>query len=182
MLGELAERFPVTRPAISRHLATLRRAGADRASRVGDFVTNAAMKEFRTTISIQSTPEKVWAILTDASAYPSWNTTVTKVDGTIAVGQKVTVHAKISPNQAFPVRVAVLEPQRRMVWRGGMPIGFLFKGERTFTISPAGEGEVEFAMREVFSGLFSGMITKSIPDLTPAFDEFAACLKKRAEA
>ncbi len=36
-------------------------------------------------------------------------------------------------------------------------------------------------MEEIFDGLFSGMITKSIPDLSPAFDEFAACLKARAE-
>lgn len=139
------------------------------------------MKEYSTSIKIRSTPAKVWSILTDASAYPSWNTTVSKVDGTIASGEKVTVHAKISPNQAFPLRVTEFEPEKRMVWRGGMPLGFLFKGERTYTVTPAGDGMVEFTMREVFSGLFSSMITKSIPDLQPSFDEFAACLKKRAE-
>jgi hypothetical protein len=142
------------------------------------------MKEFRTSISIRSTPAKIWAILTDASAYPSWNTTVNKVDGTIALGQKVTVHAKISPGQAFPVRVSEFEPDKRMVWRGGLPIGFLFKGERTFTLTPIADradGNTEFSMHEVFSGLMSPLITKSIPDLQPAFAEFAACLKRRAE-
>jgi len=139
------------------------------------------MKEFKTSVSIQSTPAKVWGLLTDAAAWPSWNTTVTRVDGTIAPGEKVTVHVKISPGQAFPVKVAEFEPERRMVWRGGMPLPFLFKGERTYTLTPKGDGAVEFTMAEVYTGWFAPMITKSIPDLQPAFDEFAACLKKRAE-
>lgn len=140
------------------------------------------MKEYRSSIAIRSTPAKIWSILTEASAYPSWNATVTKVEGRVALGEKVTVHTKISPGRAFPVKVTVLEPEQRMVWRGGMPIGFLFKGERTFTLVPRDGGIVEFTMHEVFSGLFSGPIAKSIPNLQPAFDEFAACLKQRAEA
>lgn len=139
------------------------------------------MKRFATRTTIQASPEAIWAILTDASAYPSWNTTVTKVEGTIAVGQKVTVHAVISPDRSFPVKVSTLDAPRKMVWTGGMPIGFLFKGERTFLLIPQGDGRVEFSMEEIFDGLFSGMITKSIPDLQPAFEEFAACLKARAE-
>jgi hypothetical protein len=138
--------------------------------------------EFRSSISIRSAPAKIWAILTNAAEYPSWNTTVSRVDGTIALGQTVTVHAKINPGRAFPVRVAELEPNQRMLWRGGMPLGFLFKGERTFTLTPKGDGSVDFDMHEVFSGWLSPLIGKSIPDLQPAFDEFAACLKKRAES
>jgi hypothetical protein len=37
-------------------------------------------------------------------------------------------------------------------------------------------------MREEFSGLMAPLITRSIPDLQPAFDQFAADLKARAEA
>lgn len=140
------------------------------------------MLEFSSSISIRSAPEKIWAILTSAADYPSWNTTVSRVDGTIALGQTVTVHAKVNPGRAFPVRVAELEPNRRMTWRGGMPLGFLFKGERTFTLTPNSDGSMEFAMHEVFSGWLSPLIGKSIPDLQPAFEEFAACLKKRAES
>jgi len=36
-------------------------------------------------------------------------------------------------------------------------------------------------MRNVFSGLMARLVTRSIPDLQPSFDEFAAALKKRAE-
>jgi hypothetical protein len=36
-------------------------------------------------------------------------------------------------------------------------------------------------MREEFRGLLAPLITRSIPDLQPAFDTFAADLKRRAE-
>lgn len=140
-----------------------------------------AMKRFRTTTSIRATPETIWALLTDAPGYPSWNPTVDRIDGQIALGQRVKVYAKLSPGRAFPVKVIELVPGQRMIWRGGMPFG-LFKGERTFQLTPRPDGSVEFSMEEVFSGLLSPLIERSIPDMQPAFDEFASGLKKQAEA
>ena len=138
------------------------------------------MKSFSTRTTIRATPEAVWALLTDAPNYPAWNNTVTAVDGRIAPGEKVTVHAKVSPGRSFPVNVSTFEAPRKMVWSSGMPLG-LFTGARTYTLTPKGEGEVEFDMTELYTGLFAPLITRSIPDLQPAFDEFAACLKARAE-
>jgi hypothetical protein len=138
------------------------------------------MKSFASSIVIQAAPEAIWRVLTDAPAYPQWNTTVTRIDGAIALGKKVTVHAKVAPGRAFPVKVVALVEPSRMVWSGGMPLG-LFKGERVFELSPKAGGDVEFTMRENYSGLLAPLITKSIPDLQPAFDEFAACLKARVE-
>lgn len=137
------------------------------------------MKVFATSTLIQATPQTVWTVLTDASQWAKWNPTVDKVDGTIARGEKVTVHAKLSPGRAFAVKVSAFEPPMRMVWTGGMPLG-LFKGERTYTLTPKASG-VEFVMREAFTGLMAPLITKSIPDMQPAFDEFAAALKRRCE-
>lgn len=139
------------------------------------------MKMFSATTRIKAAPEVIWKILTDAPGYPGWNTTVDKVEGRIAAGEKVTVHAKISPGRAFPVKVSEFVPGKKMVWTGGMPFG-LFKGERTFTLTPRPDGTVEFLMREQFSGLFAPLIERSIPDLQPAFDQFAAGLKSRAES
>jgi hypothetical protein len=138
------------------------------------------MKSFATRTTIQATPEAIWRILSDAPGYPGWNSTVTRVDGRIALGEKVTVHAKVAPGRAFPVKVVVFDSPRRMVWSGGIPLG-LFKGERSYELRSMGAGGVEFAMREDYSGLMAPLITRSIPDLQPAFDEFAACLKACAE-
>ena len=136
--------------------------------------------KFSTQTTINAAPGTIWSLLTDAAGYTGWNSTVERVEGEIALGKKIKVFANISPDRAFPVKVSTLEPNKRMVWTGGMPLG-LFKGERTFTLTDKGGGQVDFHMQEVFSGLMAGMITKSIPDLQPAFDDFAADLKKRAE-
>lgn len=138
------------------------------------------MKSFASSIVIRATPEAIWALLTHAEGYPAWNSTVEKVVGRIALGEKVTVHAKVAPGRAFPVSVAEFDPPKRMVWSGGMPFG-LFTGKRTFTLTPASSSAITFAMREEFSGLLSPLITRSIPDLQPTFDAFAADLKRRAE-
>ncbi|MCA9559155.1 MAG: SRPBCC domain-containing protein [Myxococcales bacterium] len=129
---------------------------------------------------IAAPPEKVWPLLVDGPGYPGWNPTVVKVEGDIALGGKIKVFAAISPDRAFPVRVTRFDAPRRMEWTGGMPLG-LFKGVRTFTLEPA-DGGTDFAMEEAFSGLMKPLIAKSMPDLQPAFDDFAAALKARAEA
>jgi hypothetical protein len=138
------------------------------------------MKTFQAAVSIEASAERVWTLLADVARWPAWNTTVDKVDGQVVLGATVTVHAKLSPGRAFPVKVAELDAPRRMVWRGGMPRG-LFVGTRTFTLAPESGGQVRFEMREEFTGLLAPLITKSIPDLQPAFDEFARCLKTGAE-
>jgi hypothetical protein len=138
------------------------------------------MKTFQTETTIAASPEKVWAILTDASAYPSWNTTVQRVEGTIAPLETIKVFATISPGRAFPVKVSQFYVPKIMTWSSGMPLG-LFKGVRTFTLDAAG-ATTTFGMKEVFSGVLSPLIGRSIPDLQPEFEKFAACLKEKAEA
>lgn len=91
------------------------------------------MKSFASSTTIQAAPEAIWRILTDAAGYTSWNTTVSRVDGLIALGERVTVHAKVVPGRAFPVKVVAFDAPIRMVWSGGMPLG-MFKGERTFEL------------------------------------------------
>ncbi len=54
-------------------------------------------------------------------------------------------------------------------------------GKRTYTLTRHDETSVEFLMHETFSGLLAPLITRSIPDLQPSFNEFADCLKKHAE-
>jgi uncharacterized protein YndB with AHSA1/START domain len=139
------------------------------------------MKHYETTTSIAAPPEAVWAVLTDAAARPSWDSGVTAVEGRIAEGEKITVRNEVSPGRAFPVKVTALDAPRRMVLSGGMPLG-LFRGERTYTLTPADGGSSSFRMREEYTGPLLGMIWKSMPDLQPSFDRFAAGLKKRVES
>jgi hypothetical protein len=129
--------------------------------------------------SIGASPEQVWSLLTEASTYPDWNTSVVSLEGSIEAGSRIKLVSIASPGRAFSLRVVAMERPGRMVWADGMPLG-LFKGERTFLLEPVGEG-TRFSMVEEYSGLLAGMIFKSIPDLTDSFNQFADSLKARAE-
>lgn len=138
------------------------------------------MRSYEARATISASPEAVWAVLVDGAGYPQWDSGITRVEGTIAAGNKIKVFTELSPKRAFPVKVADVVPGERMTWRGGMPFG-LFKGVRTFTLTPTESG-TELHTREEFSGPLLPLIGRSIPDLQPSFDRFTAGLKARAEA
>ena len=78
------------------------------------------------------------------------------------------------------MEVTEFSPGQRMVWSGGMPLG-LFKGVRTFTLSPQGNGVTTLTVREEYTGPLLSLIWRSMPDLQPSFNQFANGLKQRAE-
>ena len=129
---------------------------------------------------INASPETIWGILTDAPGYPTWDPGVIRIEGTIAPGNKITAYSKISPDRAFPVTVTEFVPGQKMVWASGMPLG-LFSGARTFTLTPQGDNQTAFSLREEFSGLLLPLFGRGIPDLTQTFEDFAAGLKAHAE-
>jgi uncharacterized protein YndB with AHSA1/START domain len=138
------------------------------------------MKSFSTRIEIQAPAEKVWQALTDLPKWTQWNTTVERTLGNVALGAKVTVFVKQNPGRAFPLKVTALDAPRRMVWTGGMPLG-LFRGTRVYELTALSSTVTVFSMREDYTGPLANMIGKSIPDLQPAFEECAQCLKREAE-
>jgi hypothetical protein len=140
------------------------------------------MKEFTSTASIRATPEAVWAILTDGPGYADWNPEINRIDGRIALGEKIKAHVVLHGGVIRPVsvRVTALEPLRRMVWTGGLPLG-LFTGRRTFSLTPRDGGIVEFTMNVHFSGPLSRMIAKFLGDRQPDIDALASGLKTWAE-
>jgi hypothetical protein len=139
------------------------------------------MLTYSASTTINATPEVVWDILTDAAHYTEWDENMLKLEGRIAPGEALTIYTKLDPQRAFKPGVVEFEPQRKMVWSSGMPMG-LFKGARTFLLEPQGKGQVKFTLREEFSGLMLPLIGKSIPDLNPVFEKFAKALKERAES
>jgi hypothetical protein len=139
------------------------------------------MRGFEASAVIAADPAAIWTVLTDGAGWTSWDSAVVRLDGTIAPGQKVTVYPEVNPKRGFPVKVVEFVPAQRMTWRGGMPLG-LFTGTRTYRLTPQPDGTVFFRMREEYTGPMAGLIFKSIPDLGPSFERFAAGLKRQAES
>jgi hypothetical protein len=136
--------------------------------------------EYRTDVLIEADPDRIWPILVDTPSWPDWDSGVVRVEGRVALGEKLKVVSEVNPGRAFPVKVTELEPSRRMTWKGGMPLG-LFKGVRTYRLEPEAGAGTRFTMDERYSGPLLPLIGRSIPDLGPSFDQFAGGLKQRVE-
>lgn len=129
--------------------------------------------------TIQASPERIWSLLTDAKGFPRWNSTVTSIEGQIGEGQALKLKVPSAPERTFTPKVSKVEPARSMQWSDGMAP--MFKGVRTFTLTPRGDGCTEFAMQEDFSGLMLPMIKSSLPEFGPVFETYAKDLKREAE-
>lgn len=138
------------------------------------------MKTVETRTEIAATPDQVWRVLTEDLPKDPTPFGILKLEGPLRLNGRIKLWSEVSPKRAFALKVTELSSPSKMVWTGGMPFG-LFKGTRTFTLTPSGAG-CEFVMSEVFTGPLSGPITKSMPDLRPSFEKFAATLKQKAEA
>lgn len=135
--------------------------------------------EVRVGAHIDAPPAAVWAVLSDATAYPEWNSTVLGLEGAIAEGEVIELTSIVDPDRTFELTVSAVVPNEGMVWSDG---NRRFRGERTFTLRARADGTTEFTMREVFTGSMMGMIAPSLPDFRPSFDAFASDLVVAAEA
>lgn len=133
-------------------------------------------RSVRISTDIRATPERVWALLTDAAAIPSWTTTVTRIDGRVAPGEQLTIVVPYS-KRTFPVTVDVCDAPTRLVWSDGNAV---FRGVRTYSLTPSG-AHTTFSMEEVFTGVMLPLIAGSLPDFVPIFEQYAAHLKAAAE-
>ena len=136
--------------------------------------------EYRAAADIRAEPRAIWAILTDAPGYAEWDNGVVRIEGSIAPGERIKIYSELDPGRGHAVRVTDMDAARRMTWTGGMPLG-LFKGVRTFELSPGADGATRFEMEERFSGPLLPLIGRTLPDFGPSFEKFARGLKQRAE-
>ncbi len=139
------------------------------------------MTRFHVTRHIDATPAAVWRVLASRRSLAGGDFGITSLVGpsdTLGAGQILRLTNVVTGSRVFRLKVVAFTPTTRMVWRGGMPFG-LFVGTRTFDLIATATG-TRFEMTEVFSGPLSGLVVKSIPDLAPGFETFAAALAAHA--
>ena len=139
---------------------------------------SAFRMEYSAGVNVKAGPDRVWALMTNAADFPRWNSTVKSIEGKIALGQMIKLVAAISPDRVFNLNVIEFVPEKRMVWSDG---NAMFKGVRTYTLSPKADGSTDFTMSEVYTGLMLPMIAGSLPDFRPPFEQYLADLKREAE-
>jgi hypothetical protein len=141
--------------------------------RNGVFTMTCAVR-----IRIQASAEIVWSVLTNAQAFPRWNSTVTRIEGDIRENERLRLHVP-GTNRTFTPTVSGIVPTRRMVWTDGLAA--IFKGVRVFTLEPCNDGATDFAMQEHFSGVVFALTKGLMPDFQPIFETYANDLKRESE-
>lgn len=131
-------------------------------------------RETSVSIRIAADAEIVWKLLTNAEDFSRWNSTIISIGGTIKVGEKIKLKAKIAEDRTFKIKVKEYQTNERMVWGDG-------KGQRVFTTTKNIDGSLTFKMHEKMGGLMFPMYAKHIPSFDEPFEAFAADLKKEAE-
>ena len=132
------------------------------------------------TKSIEAPAPTVWNLLTDLSAQSKWNSTVTSIEGKVALGERVSFRVPEAPGQTFREKVVAYDEAKSMVWRlNRWP---LLVGERKYQLTPGPRGSIELTIDEVLQGLLLPLIAKSLPDFGAMFERTAADLKVAAEA
>lgn len=116
----------------------------------------------------------VWALLTNASDYARWNSTVISIEGKIAKGEKIKLKSTLDPKRVFKLSVKEMEPNTRLVWGDAM-------GKRVYTLAKSKNNGVLFSMNEKIGGPLFPLFAKMIPSFDESFEQFASDLKKEAE-
>ncbi len=143
------------------------------------------MMELHTNIEIEAPAARVWQILTEFGAYPSWNPFVSRIEGTAAAGEKLEVTLSPPGGKPMTMRPTVLtaEPGLKLAWLGRLAgVPKLFEGEHTFEIETLGPNRVRFLHYERFGGVLLPFLRKMLDTKTRAgFEAMNRALKERAE-
>ena len=132
----------------------------------------------RVDVNIGARAAVVWHLLTDAQRFPTWNSTVTGIEGQIREGERLRLHVP-GTTRTFTPKVSDVMPNERMTWSDG--VAPLFRGVRTFSLRPRDDGSTDFTMEEQFSGVVFALVKGSLPDFGPIFERYASDLKREAE-
>jgi hypothetical protein len=140
--------------------------------------------EITTEILINTTPTKVWSILTNFDNYPNWNPFIKSIKGEVKIGNKIV--ARIEPPESkgmtFKPTILSLKTNKEWSWLGHLFIPGLFDGEHKFELIDNGNGTTTFIHSEKFKGVLVPLFKKQLENSTRnGFEEMNRKLKELAE-
>jgi hypothetical protein len=139
--------------------------------------------ELKTEAEIQARPEHIWEILTDFTRYAEWNPFLFSVQGGLAVGNILHVHAGASSGRHFQYRPRVLavEPGKELCWQAHFLADGLFCAEQFFRLQ-ALEDSTRLVHGAAFTGWLVNYMGNFLTDVARSFVGMNQALKRRAES
>jgi hypothetical protein len=138
-----------------------------------------------TNIDIAAPAERVWAILTDFTAYPLWNPFIVKIEGKLKAGTTLTVQLSLpgKPVMTFRPKLTLVTPPRQLRWAGHVLAPGLLDGVHSFEIERLEAGRCRVQHVEEFTGVLVPLFIPALQEATRGgFEAMNQALKRRAEA
>ncbi|MEC4048377.1 SRPBCC domain-containing protein [Flavobacterium sp. SUN046] len=141
-------------------------------------------KVITTQITIDTTPNYVWKVLTDFNEYPRWNPFIKEISGEVAKGN--TIKVLIQPINSKPMlfKPLVLEyiKEKEFRWIGKLFVSGLFDGEHKFELIDNSNGTTTLIHSEKFKGLLVPLLSKQLDNTTKkGFEAMNRKLKELCE-
>lgn len=134
--------------------------------------------EITTTVDINASTARVWAVLVDFARYGEWSN-FSHVEGRPVVGSRLRVRM---PGFSFRPTVAAAEPNERLAWTGTLISTRVFHGRHSFVLSARPDGTTHVVNHEEFSGALVSLGQRFMPEGNDnGYTAFNAGLKQRAE-
>ena len=132
-----------------------------------------------TSIIINASSQKVWAILTNFQAYPKWNPFVKYIAGDQEVGSKLEIHLD---GMIFKPLIKQYNHEKELSWLGYLWVKGLFDGYHSLKINKIGNEQCEFIHEEEFKGILVPLLKHKLQTETQlGFIQMNKALKNRAE-
>jgi hypothetical protein len=139
-------------------------------------------RELRHEVEIDAPAERVWQVLVNTADY-GWNPFIHRLEGTLAVKERLRVEIKPPDGRAMTFRPTVLEvePARRLRWIGRFLMPGLLDGEHCFELEALSDGRTRFIQSERFSGVLVGLFGGTLAKTEKGFAAMNAALKAKVE-
>lgn len=138
---------------------------------------------YTTDTFIQASPDEVWAVLVDFSAYEAWNPMIPWAAGEPVVGARLPVRVVLDGRQQdFTHVVTQVDPPHRFCWRDAGPQTVVAFGQRCRTLTPVDQGtRLDVAL--LIEGPMKGTVDRRYGEaMQAAIEAEAAALKQRVES
>ena len=118
--------------------------------------------EIKTTITINASATETWQLLTNFDAYTNWHPYIVKIEGKVALQEKIKVTTidTDSTTDQFSAFILEWEPDKQLAWGGSL--GFIFNAKHYFIIEPINDTQILFIQGEYWHGIFGKNYGKKI--------------------
>jgi hypothetical protein len=141
------------------------------------------MKTIEHTIDIPAPTSEVWGVLTATDQYHLWNPFMTRLDGVLETGSRLSVTIRAGKrSMTFRPVVVAFEPERLIRWKGQLGVRGIFDGEHELRLEPTPHGATRFTQAEMFSGLLIPLMRGTLHDTKRGFAAMNQALNERTMA